>query len=329
MNINLVSQLTGFGHYVPANRIDNYQLENQFNLEAGWIEQRTGIKSRYFASEGELLVDLAEKAAAAAIQNAAVSSNEIGLVILASSTPDHLLPPTAPLLAHRLQISHACAYDLSGACSGFLNALIMADSFVRTHKKAALIAAANILSRRINWSEPHSAILFADAAGAVVIQPSTDQTKGVLGMNFSVDGSTNELISIAAGGSKQPFSAEIPTSAYKMQLRDGPAIFSQAVKMMSQCASLAMLDAELSSDDIQHFIPHQANLRMIENIAKKLAIPAEKIISILHEYGNSSAAGIPLALSLAHKVKPFVAGEKILLATAGAGMTGGAVVWGM
>lgn len=329
MNSVVVSQLDSFGHYVPSNRVDNHPLENRFHLASGWIEQRTGIKARRWAEEGELLVDLAEKAGLAAIEHATVSRQDIALTILATSTPDHLLPPTAPLLAHRLGLSHACAYDLSGACSGFLNALMMADGFVRTHKKAALIVAANILSRRMNASEYHSAILFGDAAGAMIIKPSTDPTQGILGMSFLLDGSTYDLISISAGGSQRPFAAEIPLCDYKMKLRDGPTIFAQAVKMMTECSHLAMMNAHLSFADIQHFVPHQANVRMAKSTANKLGIPAEKIISIVHEYGNSSAAGIPLALSMAHQAKPFFAGEKILLTTAGAGMAAGAIIWGI
>lgn len=329
MNSSFVSQLAGFGHCVPSNRIDNHQLESLFHLESGWIERRTGIKARHWASEDELLVELAERASIAAIENAAVSTHDIALMILATSTPDHLLPPTAPLLAHRLGLSHACAYDLSGACSGFLQALVMADGFVRTQAKTALIVAANILSRRINLSEYNSAILFGDAAGAVVIKPSTDQTKGILGINFLSDGNAYDLISISAGGNKSPFAEKTPLHDYKMKLQDGPAVFTQAVKMMAQCAHQAMTNANLSSTDIQHFIPHQANFRITESVAKKLEISSEKIISIIHEYGNSSSASIPLALSITQQTKPFNIGEKILLTSAGAGMTAGAIVVGI
>ncbi len=327
--MSLVSELDGLGHYVPSKRIDNEHLENYFHLESGWIEQRTGIKARRWVHDGELLVDLAEKAGLAAINNAVVKRQDIALTILATSTPDHLLPPTAPLLAHRLGLSHACAYDLSGACSGFLSALVMADGFVRTHKKAALIIAANILSRRINWSEYQSAILFGDAAGAMIIKPAREKTKGILGMDFFSEGSAYHLISIRAGGSERPFTPEIPLYDYKMRLRDGPAVFAEAVKMMARSATQAMINANLSSADIQHFIPHQANVRMAEYTAKKLNIPSEKIVSIVNEYGNSSAAGIPLALSITHQAKPFRAGEKILLTTVGAGMTAGAVILGI
>lgn len=329
MSSDLFSQLTGYGHYVPANRIDNRHFETLFHLDSGWIEQRTGIQARRWVDEDELLVDIAKKAGLAAIENANIARDEIALIILATSTPDHLLPPTAPLLAHSLGISHACAYDLSGACTGFLNALMMADSFVRIQKKAALIVAANILSRRINFSEYNSAILFGDAAGAVVMQPSTNPTKGMLGMRFLTDGSAYDLISISAGGNKRPFAAETPLCDYKMKLQDGPTVYSHAVKMMTQCAHQAMINANLASADIQHFVPHQANSRMAENTARKLGISPDKIISIVEEYGNSSSAGIPLALSLAHQAKSFLAGEKILLTAVGAGMTAGAIVFGV
>lgn len=324
-----VSEVVGLGHYVPSHRVDNSQLENHFHLEPGWIEQRTGIKERRWALHDESLVDLAEKAGLAAINNADVTREEIALMILATSTPDHLLPPTAPMLAHRLGLSHSCAYDLSGACSGFLNALMMADGFVRTQKKAALIIAANILSRRINLSEQNSAILFGDAAGAMIIKPAFDETKGILGMNFLTDGSVYDLILISAGGSERPFDPDIPLCNYKMRLRDGPAVFTQAIKMMATCATQAMMNAHLSPLDIQHFVPHQANIRIAENIAKKVGISSEKIISIVHQYGNSSAAGIPLALSMTNQAKPFMAGEKILLTAVGAGMTAGAIILGM
>ena len=324
-----MSQLDSLGHYVPCNRIDNQELENKFQLESGWITQRTGIKARRWANDGELLVDLAEKAGVFAMNNATVTKSEIGLMILATSTPDRLLPPTAPLLAHRLGLRNSVAYDLSGACSGFLHALVMADNFVRTQKKAALIIAANILSRRMNLADYSSAILFGDAAGAMLIKPAMDSTQGILGIHFVSDGSMYNLISISAGGSERPFASEIPLCDYKVKLHDGPSIFVEAIKMMAECGTQAMQNANLSAKDIQHFVPHQANLRMSENTAKKLGINTEKLISIVHDYGNSSAAGIPLALSIKNQTKHFKKGEKILLTAVGAGMTAGAIVFGV
>lgn len=323
------SQLIGFGHYAPARRIDNAQMEQWLNLKSGWIEPRTGIQSRRWADENESLIDLAEKAAFSALKNAGVAPHEIAITILATSTPDHLLPPTAPLLAHRLGLTHSGAFDLAGACTGFLYALMMADGFVRTQAKPVLVVAANILSRRINLAEPSSAVLFADAAGAIVLAPTQDKSKGILAANFTADGNGYDLISIAAGGTKQPFAPDIPLHEYKMNLRDGQEVFIQAINMMTQCSLQAMADAELTFDDLHRFVPHQSNLRISEITAKKLGIPFTKMVSTINEYGNSSAAGIPLALSISHQSNPFTSGEKILLTAAGAGMSGGAIVLGL
>lgn len=329
MSLTSASQLIGFGHYAPANRIDNVQMEQALNLEAGWIERRTGIRARRWVEAGTSLVDLAEKAGAVALDKAGIARHDIALTILATSTPDRLLPPTAPLLAYRLGLANSGAFDLSGACSGFLYALALADSLVRTQAKPVLVVAANILSRRINLSERNSAILFADAAGAIVIAPSTDASKGLFGVTLVADGSGHDLISIAAGGSKQPFSPEIPLHEYKMHLHDGQAIFTQAIQMMVRCANQAMMASGLRAADIHRFIPHQANARIFESVATKLGIDAGKTVSTIEEYGNSSAASIPLSLSIANLARPFVAGEKILLTAAGAGLTGGAMVLGL
>lgn len=329
MKTLLTSQIMGCGHYVPARCVENTEIEAQFNLEVGWIERRTGIRRRRWARDGETLVELAEQAGLSALKNAGLSTHEIGLTILATSTPDRLLPPTAPLLAHRLGLSNSGAFDLSGACTGFLYALTLADGFVRTQAKPVLLVAANILSRRINFAERDSAVLFGDAAGAVIIIPSSDSTKGLLGVSLVADGSGYDFITIPAGGSERPFSSTVPEHEYKMNLRDGRAIFSKSVQMMVRCAQQVMTAANLQSADIHRFIPHQANVRISEFTAKKLKIPHEKTVSTLAEYGNSSAAGIPLSLSMAHQLQPLVAGEKILLTAAGAGMTGGAVVIGV
>ena len=329
MSVFCTSQIESFGHYAPALSIDNEFLENKLDLKPGWIEKRTGIKTRRWVSDDESLIDIAEKAAIVALQHSNIARHDIALTMLATSTPDRLLPPTAPLLTHRLSLSNSGAFDLSGACSGFLYALALADGFVRTQARPVLIVAANILSRRINLSNRNSAVLFGDAAGAALIVPSTDKTKGILGAHFISDGSGYDLISISAGGSERPFSQHIPINEYQINLQDGQAVFTRAVNMMVQCANLAMKKANLHSADIHRFVPHQSNLRITENTAKKLGIPLEKTVSTINEYGNSSAASIPLSLSIAHQANSFIDGEKILLTAAGAGMTGGAIVLGL
>lgn len=323
------SCLAGFGHYVPETRILNSEIEKRLDLNEGWIERRTGIRERRWAAPGQKLTDLAEKAGAAALEDADISPDEIGLTLLATSTPDHLLPPSAPLLAHRLGLGNSGAIDLAGACSGFLYALTLADGFVRIHNKPALVVAANILSRRINWAERASTVLFADAAGSVVLVPCAAAGTGILGADLIADGSRYDLISIPAGGSCSPFGPETDPQHLLMTMRDGQEMFTQAVRIMTQCAQAAMKLAGLTSADIARFIPHQANARIFDAVGEKLGIEPGKIIRTIEEFGNSSAATIPLTLSLANRVRPFMPGERLLLTAAGAGLTGGAVVLGL
>ncbi|WP_320188493.1 beta-ketoacyl-ACP synthase III (plasmid) [Agrobacterium rosae] len=323
------SRLAGFGHSVPGRRVDNAEIEEGLALAQGWIERRTGIRGRYWAEPGDTLSGLATQAGEAAIQDASIARNDIALVLLATSTPDHLLPPSAPLVAHRLGLTSSGAIDLAGACSGFLYALTLADGFVRTQGRPVLVVAANILSRRINPAERASAVLFADAAGAVVLVPSSDPETGLLGTDLAADGSGYDLISIPAGGSNRPFSEDISANEYLMTIRDGREIFAKAVEMMSACSSRALARAEFLATDVSRFVPHQANARIFDAVCGRLNIPAERTVRTIAEYGNSSAATIPLSLSLANQASAFLAGEKLLLCAAGAGMTGGACLIGM
>jgi 3-oxoacyl-[acyl-carrier-protein] synthase-3 len=323
------SQIVGFGHYVPENRVENAAIEARLGLEPGWIARRTGIRARRWASPEEALTDLATKAAAVALEDAGIQPSEVALTILATSTPDHLLPPSAPLLTHRLGLPNSGAVDLAGACSGFLYALTLADGFVRTQGRPALVVAANILSRRINWSERSSAVLFADAAGAIVLVPSGNIGIGILGADLTSDGSHYNLISIPAGGSRRAFSSSDDPNEMLMTMRDGKEMFTQAVRVMTQCAMNAMDRADLTAVDIHRFIPHQANARIFDAVSEKLQLEGGKTMRTIEEFGNSSAATIPLSLSLANRKRPFVRGERLLLTAAGAGLTGGAVVLGI
>jgi 3-oxoacyl-[acyl-carrier-protein] synthase III len=323
------SRLAGFGHSVPGRRVENAEIEERLDLEPGWIERRTGIRTRYWAEPGETLSGLAAKAGEAAIADAGIAREDVALTLLATSTPDHLLPPSAPLLAYRLGLVNSGAIDLAGACSGFLYALTLADGFVRAQGRPVLVVAANILSRRINPTERASAVLFADAAGAVVLMPSRDAEAGLLGVDLAADGSRYDLISIPAGGSNLPFTPDMAGHDCLMTMRDGREMFTQAVGMMSDCARRALEHAGLCATDIHRFIPHQANARIFDAVCSDLGIAPERTVRSIDTYGNSSAATIPLSLSLAHKAKPFMPGEKLLLTAAGAGLTGGACVVGM
>lgn len=322
------ARIVGLGHFAPSRAVPNAELEASLGLEHGWIERRTGIRSRRWAGPDETLSTMAEQAGDMALATGGVSRDAVGLVLLATSTPDHPLPPTAPLVAHRLGL-RAGAVDLAGACTGFVSAMALADAFVRRHDKAALVIAANILSRRINPSERSSAILFADAAGAVVLAPSDEDDQGVLGASLASDGSGYDLIRIPAGGSNRPFAADVDIAETRMTITDGREVFVRAVEMMSACSREALSDASLASHEISRFVPHQANARIISAVARNLCIDGDRVIATIADYGNSSAATIPLSLSLSHAAAPLQRGEKLLLAAAGAGMIAGALVFGV
>lgn len=323
------ARIAGFGHHVPARVVGNAEIEASLGLDAGWIEGRTGIRKRHWAEPGDTLSDLAAQAGDMALGQAGIARADIGLVLLATSTPDHLLPPSAPLVAHKLGLGHAGGVDLAGACAGFIYALTFADGFVRLHDKPALVIAANILSRRINPAERASAVLFADAAGAVVLTPSGDPGHGILGASVSADGSAYGLIQIPAGGSSRPFADELDIAETRMTISDGRAVFSKAVEMTGRCSQEALAAAGLTAGEVSRFVPHQANARIFNAVGKQLGIGDERTVKTIADYGNSSAATIPLSLSVENAARPFQSGERLLLAAAGAGLTGGALVVGL
>ncbi|CDX35985.1 3-oxoacyl-(acyl-carrier-protein) synthase 3 [Mesorhizobium sp. SOD10] len=323
------SRILGLGHQVPGRKVGNAEIENNLGLEPGWIERRTGIRSRFWATDEDTLSGLAALAGDMALANAGIDRSDIGLLLLATSTPDHLLPPSAPLVAHRLGLGRAGAIDLTGACAGFIYALMFADGFTCVHGRPALVIAANILSRRINPAERASAVLFADAAGAVVIGPSEDAERGILGASVDSDGSRYGLIQIPAGGSNTPFDNDLDLAQTRMTIVDGREVFAKAVEMMTACSRDALAKAQMRPQDIDRFVPHQANARIFDAVGRNLGINDQAIVKTIAEYGNSSAATIPLSLSLANHAQPLRRGEKILLAAAGAGLNGGALVVGM
>lgn len=321
------SRMAGFGHAVPSRRVDNAEIEARLGLETGWIERRTGIRSRYWAEDGETLSGLAADAGRMALDDAGIAGNEIALTLLATSTPDHLLPPSAPLLSRKLNLQNSGAIDLAGACSGFLYALTLADGFVRAQGRAVLVVAANMLSRRINPAERASAVLFADAAGAVVLAPDTSRRRGLLAADLASDGGGYDLITIPAGGSNRPFAAAANPEDFLMTMRDGREVFSRAVALMTQTSKRALEGARIEVTEVDRFIPHQANARMFDAVSGGLGIDPAKTVRTIETFGNSSAATVPLSLSIANARRRFAEGETLLMTAAGAGLTGGAVIY--
>ena len=321
-------EVIGLGHYAPERVVTSAQIEAQLGLEPGWIVRRTGIEERRYAGDGEALTDIAFVAADMALRQAGMPRDRVALMLLATSTPDHLLPPSAPLLAHKLGLTQSGGIDLAGACAGFLYALALADGFVKTHRLPVLVVAANILSRRINPTDRGSAILFADAAGAVLLAPSERKQAGVRGVKLASSGVDYGLIGIPAGGSRRPFGAEVPLIDTKMAISDGKAVFAKAIAMMVTSAEAALLSSGLGAGDIAHLIPHQANARMTNAVAHQLGIAEDRALSTIARFGNSSAATIPFTLSALAAERCYACGDALLMTAAGAGLTGGALVWG-
>lgn len=319
------TRLLGLGHAAPARRVANAEIEARLGLEDGWIERRTGVRERRWASDGETLTGLAAEAGGRALAAAGVDRSEIGLLLLATSTPDRLLPPSAPLVAHKLGLT-AGAVDLAGACAGFVYALGLADAQVRAHGRPALVIAANLLSRRINFSERGSAALFGDAAGAVLVGPRADEG-GVVGSALRSDGSGYGFVGIPAGGSEKPFADDVAIEETRMSIVDGRSLFAEAVRMMAGCSETALGEAGVAAADVDRFVPHQANSRIFSAVGRKLGVADGSMVSTIADFGNSSAATIPLSLSLSCEKRPLREGETLLLAAAGAGLTGGALIY--
>jgi len=319
--------LLSLGHYAPERRVLNAEIEARLGLAEGWVEKRTGIRERRYAASDEALTDLAVNAGEKAVSGLGFGRDRIGLLVLATSTPDHLLPPSAPLVAHRLGLNGAGAIDMAGACGGFLYALAFADSFVRAHAVPVLVIAANILSRRTNPGDRKSVVLFSDGAGAVVVAPAGRPGSGIAGMHLTSDGSAYDLIKIPGGGSRQPFSHTSKQEDTLMQISDGRAVFAKASEMMAASSRKALAAAGLTLADVTYWVPHQANARIIAATALKLGIDPSKALSSVALYGNSSAATIPLTLSLAAETVSFKPGDVLLMCAAGAGLTGGAIAY--
>ncbi len=320
------STIAGTGYYLPEKIITSQYLEEKLSLEAGWIEKRTGVSARRFAADDQAVSDLAYQAAKSAMSDAEIKGSDIGLVLLATSSPDHLLPPTAALLAHKIG-SNGGAMDIAAACTGFIYALSLADSFVRIHGINVIIIGANILSRRINFKDKTSSIIFGDGAGAVILKPTIKQNTGLIGVYLSSKGQNYDLIKIPMGGSRQQFNPDANHDDYKIKISNGAAAFTAAVESMIETANITLKNNDMTIDQIDWWIPHQANIRIIKAAAKKIGIDYRHIAITIKDYGNSSAATIPLTLAKYRQDGIIKDGDKLLLTGVGAGFTEGSLIY--
>lgn len=323
--------ITGSGSAAPATVLTNDHLSKMVETSDEWISTRTGMKNRHIASPEESLSQLSAKAAKNALMMAGIAATDIDLMILATSTPDDLFG-SACRVQGLIGATNAVAFDLTAACSGFIFALITASQFIRTgvHRNV-LIIGADVLSRWVDWSDRASCVLFGDGAGAVVCQ-SIPESDRLLGFEMYSKGSQNDCLNLNYGNDFKPLVEDIivQQGTYNPVTMNGREVYRFAVAKVPEAIGKAMFRANLTADDIDWLLLHQANQRIMDAVAKRLKIPSEKILSNIAEYGNTSAASIPLALDAAvreGKVKP---GDTIAASGFGAGLTWGSAIfkWG-
>lgn len=300
----------------------NAELEKLVDTNDEWIVSRTGIRERRIAAEGEFTSHLATNAARKALEQAGVEAKDVQLIIVATITPDTLTPATACYVQHNLGATNAVAFDISAACSGFLYALKLAKRMISDGAyENAVIIGAEKLSSFVNWEDRNTCVLFGDGAGAAVLTPSEEGEGRILSTEMGTDGAQTSILSIPGGGSACPTTisnAEDRLASLSMQGRE---VFKQAVTAMRRASEAVIERAGLTSGDIACIIPHQANLRIIDAIVKRLEVPKEKVFVNLDKYGNTSAAAVAIALDEAHRQQAFQRGDKIVLVVFGAGLT--------
>jgi len=315
------------GFYAPEKVLSNFDLEKMVDTSDDWIVSRTGIRKRRIASEEEATSDLAIEASKQALENGHLKVKDIDLIILATSTPDTIFPSTACWAQKGLGADHVPAFDISAGCTGFLYGMIVAEGMILygTVERILLIGA-ELLTKVTNWKDRNTCVLFGDAAGAAILEESDDQS-GMLSYYWKADGNLGNLLSIPGGGTRIPTSPRtLAQDLHYLQMK-GNEVFKHAVKRMGEAALESLKLAGLKREDITHFIPHQANIRIIEATGKRLHIPPEKVYSNIDRYGNVSVASIPISLHELDQEGKLKKGDIIVMDAFGAGFTWSAVTY--
>jgi 3-oxoacyl-[acyl-carrier-protein] synthase-3 len=313
----------GCGSYLPARTLTNAEMSRMVDTSDEWIVQRTGIRERHIAAEGELTSDLGVAAARAALASAGVDAQSVDLIVVGTSTPDNTFPATAVAIQAALGINHGAAFDMQAVCSGFVYAMTTADSLLRTgvHKRA-LVIGAETFSRILDWTDRGTCVLFGDGAGAIVLdaqqQPGTRDDRGVLASRLRSDGRHKQKLFVDGGPSS--------TGTVGHLRMEGKEVFKFAVGAVTGVITDVFNDTGYTADDIDWFVPHQANKRIIDGSAHKLGIAPEKVVTTVDLHGNTSAASIPLALDVAIKDGRIKRGDLVLLEALGGGFTWGEVL---
>jgi 3-oxoacyl-[acyl-carrier-protein] synthase-3 len=318
--------ILGVGKYLPEQVLTNADLERMVDTTDDWITTRTGIKERRIASDGEATSDMAVKAAKGALKNAGLEPGDIDLIIVATITPDMFFPSTACLVQDKLGARNVPAFDIAVACSGYVYGLTIATQFIKNGLyKHALVIAAEKLSAVTDWEDRSTCVLFGDGAGAAVLGPVEEG--GILGASLGSDGSKGDLLQLPAGGSRMPASIKTVENKLHTIKMEGNVLFKHAVKIMADAALAVAEPLGLKGDDIDIIIPHQANIRILNALAKRMGVdPHEKVYLNIHKYGNMSAASSAVALTEAVEEGRIKKGDTILMDAFGGGLTWGALI---
>ncbi len=322
-----IAMIAGTGHAVPRKCLTNHDFAS-IGVETSdeWIVERTGIRQRYIAGDGESLTSLSADAARIAMKAAGVTAPELDVIILGTASPDRLLPATAVEVQAALGATRAAAFDLSAACSGWVYGMQVAEGLMAMgNAETVLVIGAETLSRIVNWKDRNTCVLFGDGAGATVLKRST-KGRGILSAFMRSDGTLADLLQRSAGGSLRPVTPEIIEDGSNCISMQGREVFKNAVRSMAEACDRALDGAKLSAADIDLLIPHQANIRIIEATAKHAGMPLEKVYVNVDRYGNTSAASIPIALDEAMRAGRVKEGMTVMFVAFGAGFTWGSIV---
>ena len=312
------SVIAGVGSALPKRRVDNAELSAQVDTSDEWIIERTGIRTRYIAGDGETTASLATDAARAALENAGIDASEVDLIVLATATPDQTFPSSATKVQAALGISDCVAFDVHAVCTGFLYALTVADSMLRAGSgRTALVIGAETFSRILDWEDRTTCVLFGDGAGALVLR-SEEGADGIIATKLHADGRHNDLLFVDGGPSTTG-------TVGKLRMK-GREVFRHAVVNLARVLGEVLTDAGLTTADVDWVVPHQANARILDATAKKLGLPPEKVVVTVDRHANTSAASVPLALDTAVKDGRIKRGDIVVLEAMGGGFTWGAAV---
>ncbi|WOO40685.1 beta-ketoacyl-ACP synthase III [Rubellicoccus peritrichatus] len=320
--------LSGLGICLPEKVVSNDDLAQQIDTSDEWIRSRTGIGERRLAGEGQETSTMGAEAARNALKDAGLTVDDIDVIICTTMTPDMVFPSAACLIQAELGIPRVPAFDVTAACSGFLYGLEVGGSLVRTGAyKRALIVGSEKMSSVIDWEDRSTCVLFGDGAGACILEKGTESGVGIIDVVLGADGSRDDLLYMAAGGSRMPATGETVANRDHFLKMNGKEVFKLAVKEMGGVATELLERNGVTPDQLKCVIPHQANVRIIDSLAARLELPRERFLINIDRFGNTSAASVPLALEEARRLGRFESGDYILLAAFGAGLTwGGALL---